>query len=349
MSTTRVLSQRCIGRIVADVGLDELLDQLIERLAAACQHYEPEILDVVPRDGFRYRKPDLGLVEWMPVMELGRYVAIKTVSYHPSNPVERGSPSIFATTSLHDTTDGRLLALCEATFLTAIRTGAASALATDILAPPDARILGVIGCGTQAVTQIHAISRVRPIDAVVAFDTDDTVVATLAERVRRTGLDVTFETAVTAEAVIAGADIVCTATSVEPDAGAVFADGDHRPWLHLNAVGADHPGKHEIPHTMLERATVCPDLLAQCLTEGECQRLNADQLGPELPNLVRQRSVHESLRPTLTIFDSTGWALEDLVAAQLVLDHAERLDEGVAIDLQPSPTDPYDPYEFLWS
>lgn len=348
MAETRILSQACIGSIVDEVGLDSLIDQLIARLIEACQGHEPIVMEVIARDGFRYSKPDLGLIEWMPMMDLGRRVAIKTVGYHPSNPIERGTPSVLATTSLHDTTDGRLLALCEATFLTAIRTGAASALVTDILAIEDAATLGVVGCGAQAVTQVHAISRVRPIDHVIAFDADVTVSESLSNRLQRAGLDIRCEIAADADHVVNGSDIVCTATSVDPGAGPVITDVDHRPWLHVNAVGSDHPGKVEIPRTMLERARVFPDLLAQCVTEGESQRLDADRLGPELPALVQQRSAYEAYRPSLTVFDSTGWALEDLIAAELVLEHAERLDLGYVLDLQPKPRDPHDPYEFLW-
>ena len=348
MAATRILSQACIGRIVDDVGLDDLIDQLIERLIDACRHHEPTMMTSIARDGFRYTKPDLGLVEWMPVMDLGRRVAIKTVGYHPSNPSERGAPSVLATTSLHDTMDGRLVALCEATFLTAIRTGAASAVVTDILAVPDASTLGVVGCGAQAVTQIHAITRVRPIDSVVAFDANAGVAASLERRLRRAGLDVPCELTDNADDVVVRSDIVCTATSVEPGAGPVIGDVDHLPWLHVNAVGSDHPGKIEIPLSMLQRAHVFPDLRAQCITEGESQQLTADRIGPELPDLVRERGAYEALRSSLTVFDSTGWALEDLIAAELVLDHAERLDEGFVLDLQPMPADPHDPYEFLW-
>ena len=345
--TTRILTHACLAKVVAHVGLDALLDELIARLASAFATHEPDVMQTIERTGFRYTKPDLGLIEWMPAMEAGRLVSIKTVGYHPTNPVERGTPTVLATTSLHDTINGRLLALCEATFLTALRTGAASALASDVLAIESASTLGLIGCGAQAVTQTHAISRVRPIDRVVAFDADESVAATLAERLERVNIDVAIDVVDSSSEAVACADIVCTATSVDPHAGPVLHDGDHRPWLHINAVGADLPGKIEIDGTLLRRATVTPDVVEQCIAEGECQQLDRDQIGPDLAEVVRDRSLHESLRTTLTVFDSTGWALEDLVVAELVLHHAERLDEGFMIDLQPAPHDPYDPYEFL--
>ena len=348
MTVTRVLTQRCIARLVEQVGLDVLLDQLIARLATAFAEHDPGIVETFVRTGFRYTKPDLGLIEWMPAMEHGRRVSIKTVGYHPANPVERGTPSVLATTSLHDTTDGRLLALCEATFLTALRTGAASAIVTDVLAVDGADTLGMVGCGAQAVTQIHAISRIRPVAHVLAFDANAAVAATLEPRLRRAGLNTTVELAQPDE-IVAASDVLCTATSVEPGAGPVFRDGPHRPWLHVNAVGADHPGKIEVPAAFLARALVVPDLLEQCIAEGESQQVPAEGIGPEMAELLRHRGRYEHHRAGLTVFDSTGWALEDLIAAELVLDHAERLGEGFALDLQPTPRDPYDPYEFLRS
>lgn len=344
---TRILTHTCLANIVERVGLNALLDDLIERLGSALAAHDSEVIHTIERTGFRYTKPDLGLIEWMPAMEAGRLVSIKTVGYHPTNPVERGTPTVLATTSLHDTISGRLLALCEATFLTALRTGAASALASDVMAIESASTLGLVGCGAQAVAQTHAISRVRPIERVVAFDADESVAATLATRLQRAGIDVATELVDSAAEAVAGADIVCTATSVDPQAGPVLHDGDHRPWLHINAVGADLPGKIEIDVALLRRATVIPDVVEQCIAEGECQQLERDQIGPDLAGVVRHRSRHESLRSTLTVFDSTGWALEDLVAAELVVHHAERLGEGFVVDLQPAPHDPYDPYEFL--
>ena len=349
MAITRVLTQKCLASIVAQVGLDALLDELIERLTTAFATHDPGAVQTVVRSGFRYTSPELGLLEWMPAMESGGRVSLKTVGYHPANPVKRGSPSVLATTSLHDTTDGRMLALCEATFLTALRTGAASAVVTDALATADAGALGMIGCGAQAVTQIHSVSRVRSIESVLAFDTDPRVAGTLAARLGRAGVRARIEVVDTPERVVAEVDILCSATSISPGAEPAVPDVPHRPWLHINAVGADHPGKRELAPGLLARAVVVPDHLEQCAAEGETQQVPRESLGPEMPELIRNRSRHEGLRAKLTVFDSTGWALEDLVATELVLDHAERLDEGVALELQPSPRDPYDPYEFLFA
>lgn len=349
MGGTWILDTGGIAAIVEDVGLDALYDELIDRLRDAFDRHDPEQMATFDRTGFHYTKPDLGLVEWMPAMDLGRLVSIKTVGYHPSNPVERGTPSVLASTSLHDTTTGRLLALCEATFLTALRTGAASAVATDVLAIQGASTLGIIGCGAQSVTQIHAISRVRPIERVLAFDTQEEVAATLPDRVRAVeGLVVEPVRAEEIERLVAEADVICTATTVGIGDPPVVPDAPHKPWVHINAVGADFAGKRELDGAWLRRSLVCPDVVDQCLLEGESQQLERHELGPDLAELVqRAAEIGAEYRGSPTVFDSTGWALQDLVVAELMLDHARRLGAGIEVDLQPTPADPYDPYEFL--
>lgn len=319
------------------------MDEMIAKLAYGFRNFDSTETHTMARAGFNYTSPELGLVEWMPTMEVGGRVSIKTVGYHPTNPAKRNLPSVMATTSLHDTATGQLLALADATFLTAIRTGAASALATDELAPLDAAELGVIGSGAQAVTQVHAISRVRPISSVMIYDTEARVSESF---VRRLPVDVPVRVLSGPDGLatmLNQVDVLCTCTSVGPGAGPVLMDGQHKPALHINAVGADFPGKVELPRSMIERALVVPDHAEQCLVEGEAQTMTPEQLGPELWAHVANGS--RTHREEFTVFDSTGWAFEDLLAAELLLEHADRLGCGHQLELQPSPRDPYDPYE----
>jgi L-lysine cyclodeaminase len=343
---TLILGSEAVADVVTAVGLDTLLDELIAALRDGLDAHDPGQLTTFDRAGFHYTKPDLGLIEWMPALDLGRLVSIKTVGYHPTNPVQRGAPSIIASTALHDTATGRLLALCEATLLTALRTGAASALVSDILAIPAASTLGMIGCGAQAVTQIHAISRIRPIERVVAFDVNDDVAASLPSRLPIPGhVEIEIVDAGGLARLVGESDIVCTATTVGIGDPPVLPDVAHRPWLHINAVGADFPGKRELAPSLLRRATVVPDVVEQCLKEGECQVLALADLGPDLVTLVKDRYAYRSLRDRLTVYDSTGWAVQDLIAAELLLGHAQRIGAGVDIEIQPTPRDPFDPYE----
>ncbi|HXP96736.1 MAG TPA: hypothetical protein VN809_08500, partial [Telmatospirillum sp.] len=221
------------------------------------------------------------------------------------------------------------------------------AVASKILAVPHPEVVGIIGCGAQAVAQLHALSRVRTFDRVLAFDTNLEVASSLARRLPIDGVRVDVLAANQLETLMATSDVIITSTSVDPGAGPVLPVAETRPWLHINAIGADFPGKTEIPRQILEKAMVCPDCTSQCLAEGECQVLSPSSLGPDLVQLVKGADRYAAHRSSLTLFDSTGWALEDLVVAEMALEHAERLGVGCAIDINAMPRDPYDPYQIV--
>ena len=332
---TAILTREDVRRIVAHVGLDALMDQMIDQLAEALRGFD-ERRHVVPmRDGFHYEDPDLGLVEWMPTLEMGRSATVKVVGYHPANPRQRELPTILSTISRYDTATGHLEGVCDATFLTALRTGAASAVASRVLARPDSRTLGLIGCGAQAVTHLHALSRVFPIERVLLYDSDPDVMSSFPTRAYvGDGVLPAFEPTAL-EAMADAVDILCTATSVGIGAGPVFAHAAPHPWLHVNAVGSDFPGKTEVPEALLRRSLVCPDCRAQALREGECQQLEATAVGPDLVELLRDPARFAADRQRTTVFDST-----------MLLEHARRLGIGTFVHLESIGGDAMDPYAF---
>ncbi len=345
---TKLLDTHALRAIIADVGLDNLMDEMTERLRRSFAEFDEKTVSVIPRSGFSYDEPAFGLLEWMPSMEQGHRVAMKVVGYHPTNPSLNNMPSVMATTTLHDATSGRLLAMTDATFLTTLRTGAASALATRLLAPPDATTLLMVGCGAQAVSQIHAVTRVRPIEQVFIYDVDHAVRDSLETRLPASVRDHVKLSPIGADdlaTTLGRIDVLCTATSVEPGAGSVIPDATHRPDLHVNAVGADFPGKVELPAAMVTRGVVIPDDVEQCLVEGESQRLERCELGPTIIELNQRPELAEPLTGKLTVFDSTGWAVEDRIATELALEHATRLGVGTEVELQDFGANPFDPYE----
>ncbi len=344
---TRLLRGEDLRSIVSEIGLDALLDALIAELREALETYDAKATATFDRTGFHYVEPRLGLLEWMPAMASGRVVSIKTVGYHPENPARAGIPSVLATVSVYDCSSGQLLGIVEGTTLTALRTGAASAVATEILAVDAPISLGLVGAGAQAVTQAHAISRVRRVDRILAYDVDPETLASLPRRLAFLDLPIEIVEAEDRDRLRSDVDVLCTATSVGIGAGPVVEDGDHRAWLHVNAVGADFAGKLELPQELLRRSLVCPDVRAQCIAEGECQQLAVEEIGPNLAELVQGAARFANARDALSVFDSTGWALEDLVAADLVLRWADRLGCGEHVDLQSIGRDPFDPYEIL--
>lgn len=342
---TTVIARDDIATIINRVGLDRLMDEMIDRLRSAIISFDETTTRVRTRDGFHYTEPDLGLLEWMPVIQAGEATTIKVVGYHPNNPSSYNLPTILSTISVYETGSGHLAALADGTFLTALRTGAASAVASGVLARPDSHILGLIGCGAQSITQMHAIVRTFPIDQVYITDASPTNVATFETRAAEVLPDGVAVSAMPVEELMESSDIVCTSTSVGIGEGPLFGDLPTNPWLHINAVGSDFPGKVELPAAMLRRGLVCPDVREQAVKEGECQLLGAEEIGPSLAHVVAHPDAYRSWQEHLTIFDSTGWALGDQVAMQMLLEQATHTGVGTQIALEDISEDPLDPYD----
>jgi ornithine cyclodeaminase/alanine dehydrogenase-like protein (mu-crystallin family) len=304
---TLVLSSRDCREIVRRIGLNALMDHMIRSIADALVTLTPDRAELPLRSGFHYHEPVTGLIEWMPVMVNGSRATIKVVGYHPENPGRYELPTILGTVSSYDTRTGHLVGLADGTFLTALRTGAASGVATDAMATEDSETLGIIGCGAQAVAQLHAVSRVRNIGRVLTYDLDPATTASFPARIEVLGLD----------------DLTVEAVS-------------------------DFEGKFEIPKAMLQRAYVCPDILLQAISQGECQQLTKDDIGVELPALIGDTELCDSLRSKLTVFDSTGSALADHVALEMMLGYGREFGLGTEIEIESFSHDAKNPYEFVF-
>ncbi|MGB5832404.1 MAG: hypothetical protein WBG92_10495 [Thiohalocapsa sp.] len=330
------------------MGLDALMDETIARLTDAFVLFHPDKVVVPERDGFKYESPQTGLLEWMPGMRVGESAHIKVVGYHPDNAEHHDLPTILSTLSMYGLQNGHLIGVMDATFITAVRTGAASAVASRILAPPESISLGLIGCGTQAVTQLHALSRVFRFKDLYIYDTDAAATLSFERRIACMGLDQLRIHHMRPKDFINRVDILCTATSVGIGEGPVFHGTSLRPHIHINAVGSDFPGKIEIPHDLLRSSLVCPDFEAQALREGECQQLAATEIGPDLHTLVKAQGRYESERSRPTVFDSTGWALEDMVCMETFMEYAAAFEIGSFLDLETISSDCRNPYQFLF-
>jgi ornithine cyclodeaminase len=345
VTQTFLIPSAHVREIVRRVGLDLLMDDMIARLQHAFETFSPRETVSPARAGFNYTTPTLGLIEWMPVMTGGR-VTIKVVGYHPSNPNTQGLPTILSTISQYDTRSGHWVSVADGNFLTALRTGAASAVASRALARTDSRVVGLIGAGAQAVTQLHALSRIFDIEGVSVYDQDVSVTQTFRDRVNFMGLEIMPVDAPGLPRLVEQADILVTCTSVDIGAGPVFADTGLKPWVHVNSIGADFPGKTEIPLSLLRRSLVVPDFPEQARKEGECQQLAETEIGPSLVEVVQHPERYATARERSTVFDSTGWALEDHIALEMLVTYAEELGLGTWVSVESTADDPRDPYAF---
>nr|AJW65405.1 lysine cyclodeaminase [Nocardiopsis sp. CMB-M0232] len=339
---TVILSASDIVNIIRAAGRDAIMDEMVDRLSEGFRSLgEGRFIPSPPRSGFVRESNGVGVLEWMPHHDPGSSATIKVVGYTPANAATSALPTIIGTISRYDDATGRLTALADAVVLTALRTGAASAVASRLLARRDSRVVGLIGTGAQAVSQLHALSRSFDIERVIVHDVDPDNADSFIIRSKFLGLDVRIAPP---EEIAAHADIICTATTTEVGADPVFCDVDMLAHVHVNAVGADLPGKTELPVGLLRRALVCPDHLEQARKEGECQRLAPQEIGPDLAALAARPELAEAARDTPTVFDSTGVAVEDHIAFDVLLGFADRLGLGTPIDVEYHPGDALNPY-----
>lgn len=260
----------------------------------------------------------------------------KVVSVFPQN-ANRGLPLVHACVILVDPQTGAPEALLEGTALTALRTGAASGLATDLLARPEASVVAIIGAGVQARTQLEAVCCVRDItQARVSSRTHQSARALATEMSGRGRVPSDIRVARSVREATTGADIICVATtsSVPVLSRADVADG-----CHINAVGSFTPEMQEFDPGLLADARVVVDQRTAAVEEaGEViaalQRgqIREEQL-EELGAIVNGTSPGRQDRGEVTVFKSVGVAIQDLAAADYALRAATRDGLGTVVDL----------------
>ncbi len=343
---TLILSGRDVQKVIKSCGLNFLMDTLIHRLRASIETFDSQKTLIPVRSGFYYEQPHSGLIEWMPLYKHGEKVMLKAVGYHPKNSDKFNLPTIISTISTYDTESGHLSALMDGVLTTALRTGAASAVASKFLAPAESSTLGLIGCGAQAVTQLHALSRIFRLREVFIYDIDKSSRDSFESRTSSLALDLKV-ISTDIEEVVRRSDILCTATTIAVGAGPLFTEFSGKPHLHINAVGSDFPGKIEIPRELLKNAFVCPDFIEQAVIEGECQQLSREDIDTDLAELVQNSDKFEFAKYQPSVFDSTGWALEDQVVMDLFLEYAGELGLGQQIEVETMFEEVKNPYHFL--
>ncbi len=265
-------------------------------------------------------------------------LGLKVVSVFKNNPA-RDLPVIHALVCLLDGETGRPLAIMDGTYLTALRTGAVSGAATDLLARPDSRVLAAIGAGAQGATQIAAVCAVRPIERVISVDVDEGTLARLRANLARDWPEVVdrLETTTDAAAAVRQADVICTATTSRTP---VFDDADLRPGTHVNAVGAYTPEMQEVPAATVIRATIVVDAVEAALAEGgdliaplRDGLVGRDHFCRELGMVAAGTAPGRTSNEEITLFKSVGNAVQDVVVARRAVERARELGAGTTIEL----------------
>jgi ornithine cyclodeaminase/alanine dehydrogenase-like protein (mu-crystallin family) len=252
-------------------------------------------------------------------------VAVKSVMVHRDNPAA-GLPRIHATLLAFDAETGVPLAFIEAEHLTAVRTGAASAVATDLLARRDSEVVAIFGAGVQGETQLDAVCSVRSIRRAIVFDPTPAKAAEFCRRAR-SRLEIEVRPARSLDE-LREADVVGTATTARCP---VFTAADIRPGTHINGVGSYTPETAEIPPGVIEAARLIVDQRSACLAEAgdimqplAAGRFEESHIQAELGEVIAGHAEGRTSDEQITVFKSVGNAVQDLAVASHLLDASRR-------------------------
>lgn len=262
------------------------------------------------------------------------FSAIKVVSVYLGNGRHR-LPVVIANVIVLDAETGQPRALMDGTYLTALRTGAASGLATELLARPDAAVLGVIGAGGQARAQIEAILAVRPIREIRVFCRSGA--ALFVKALSASYPELNIRATRTASEALHDADVLVAATTSSTP---VIELSHVKPGAHINGIGSFMPTMQEVAAEVVTRAKIVVDSRQSCLAEA------GDLLIPIKAGLLQPDSIHAEigeiaagLKPgrtstqEITFFKSVGTAIQDLTVAARVVAAAEAQNLGTVVDL----------------
>jgi ornithine cyclodeaminase/alanine dehydrogenase-like protein (mu-crystallin family) len=228
---------------------------------------------------------------------------------------------------------GTPLGILDSTLITTLRTAAATAVAATYLARVDSTAMTIIGCGIQGRAHLEAIVRVRSIAKVYAFDSEPDAASRFAsEMQQQMGIEVMATGSI--DDAVAASDIVITCT---PSRSPILEAKHSRPGLFIAGVGADNPEKHELAPSLLAQSRVVPDILEQAAKMGDLHHaldagaLTIGDIHGELADVICGRVQPRQSSDEVFVFDSTGTALQDVVAASVTLSRA--VERGVGLEV----------------
>ena len=275
---------------------------------------------------------------YMPSADLvGEVSAVKVVTIFPKNP-QKSKPTTQGVVLLSDAQNGEHIAMLNASYLTRLRTGALSGIATDYLARKDAKVVTVIGTGAMAFEQVLAVLAVRKIDRILLVNRTPSKAEIFGEKLKSFGVEVPYEVFEDVSVAVQQADIICCATrSNEP----VFKGEDLKKGTHINGVGSYLPHMLEVDITTITRASkiVVDDLAGVKDEAGEL--MHAEKIGKwsfddvhgELGKLVNGQIIGRQNEEEITFFKSVGAAYFDLAVAKGVYNKAKKQQIGTEIDV----------------
>lgn len=321
-----VLGQADIARTMALSDYIDAVERAFERLDAG-RMAVPEVVHIAAPDGAFHVK-SAGFIGDPS------YVAVKVNGNFPNNPSLNGLPTIQGAIILCDGQNGSLLAVIDSIEVTAMRTGAATAVAAKYLAQDNTKVVTIIGCGIQGRVQLLSLLEVLPLTTVYAFDKDRKQTDVFVEQMRcETGLEIISVDDFVAATLKSQVIVTCTSSRTP------FLGRNHvAPGTFIAAVGADNDDKQELEPDLLAHSKVVVDLIDQCAGIGELHHaLEAGAMTREDVVAELGAIVSRSMRPVFSsedviIFDSTGSAIQDVAAAGMIYERAKSGDIGLSME-----------------
>ncbi len=309
--------------------LDECIDAVehVFRVYGDGKAVPPAVLSMHAKGGGFHVKAGL--------LELGRsYFAAKVNGNFPENSSRFGLPTIQGVIVLCDAGHGTPLAVMDSRDITTLRTAAATAVAAKFLARQDSRTITICGCGNQGRIQLKALSRICRLETVFAYDRD-------GEQAMRFSQDLTSELNISVKPVsdlslaVRQSDICVTCTTSRQP---LLGSDDVAAGTFIAAVGADNPQKQELHPSLMAKSKIVCDIFEQCAAMGDLHHaldagvLTRANVYAELGEVVAGKKPGRESHEEITIFDSTGMALQDVAAAAVLYEKAQRQGSGVRLN-----------------
>ena len=276
-----------------------------------------------------------GRITSMPgYLNADKALGMKVVTYFQNNP-KQNLPAILATIMLFSAETGKMIAAMDGSYITAIRTACASAMATKVLANPQTPVLGILGAGVQARAHIQALARVRKLEKIKLYSPSGASAAALKQEMAPQ-FQATIEATNSADEAVRNADLVVTVTTAKEP---ILKKDWLKPGVHINAVGSHRPDLREIDGATLARAKVVVDsreaIMAECgdillaIKEGSIAKEN---IHGEIGEVLAGTKPGRARADEITLYKSVGIAIQDVATANLV--YYKALKQGVGTNVE---------------
>lgn len=282
-------------------------------------------------------KPENGLCLYMPAyLKESQALACKVVSVYKDNPIKYNLPTTIGKVLLQNPDTGEVICIMDGGYLTAVRTGAASGVATKYLANKETnKVAGIFGAGVQAKMQLWAICEVREIKKALVYDISENAVNNFISEMSKK-LNIEIVKARSPEEVLS-ADIICTATSSSTP---IFNGEKLRPGTHINGIGSHTPNARELDTITIKRSLLVGDSTEACFNEAgdiiipfKNKEIEQSHFYAELGEIVTGKKQGRTSTEQITLFKSNGLAIQDAATAKLVYDKAIEMKIGKEVEI----------------